>query len=220
MPKCYPISLNVENRLCLVVGGGPVAERKVGALLECGAKVRLVSPAVTAGLSELAGSGRIQYIEEYYREEHLEGVFLVIGATDSDEVNGRVSSDSLKRGLLVNIVDDPSRGNFFVPAVVRRGPLQIAVSTGGKSPLLARKIKEQLEEMFPGEYGDLVRLVGELRDKVIREAGDPREKERILSSLLDRQTMALLREGNIGLAKERIKNAYLGGGSEPQDRSR
>lgn len=220
MPKCYPISLNIEDRLCLVVGGGQVAERKARSLLECGAKVRLVSPAVTGGLRELAGEGRVEYIEDTYRKEHLEGAFLVIGATGSDEVNARVSADSMEKGLLVNVVDDPPRGNFYVPAVVRRGPLQIAVSTDGKSPLLSRKIKDQLEEIFPGGYGEVVSLIGRIREKVIRETGDHREKERRMASLLDGGTMSLLKEGKLDLAKERIKNAYLGGGSEPQDRSR
>lgn len=220
MPKCYPISLNVENRLCVVVGGGQVAERKVLSLLECGARVRLVSPSITAGLMDLAGSGRIEIIKDLYRDDCLDGAFLVIGATDSDGVNGRVSVDSMRRGLLVNVVDDPPRGNFYVPAVVRRGSLQIAVSTDGNSPLLARKIKEQLEGQFPGEYGDVVRLIGDLREKVIRDNQDPAEKERLLSSLLDGETMAFLKEGKFNLAKERILNAYLGGGSEPQDSSR
>lgn len=220
LPKCYPISLNVDNRLCVVVGGGQVAERKVRSLLECGARVRLVSPSITEGLVELAGSGRIEIIKDLYREDCLDGAFLVIGATDSDEVNGRVSVESMSRGLLVNVVDDPPRGNFYVPAVVRRGSLQIAVSTDGNSPLMARKIKEQLEAEFPGEYGDVVSLIGDLREKVIRDNPDAVEKERLLSSLLDGETMALLKEGKFNLAKERILNAYLGCGSEPQDGSR
>ncbi|MCL6610637.1 MAG: bifunctional precorrin-2 dehydrogenase/sirohydrochlorin ferrochelatase [Peptococcaceae bacterium] len=220
MARSYPVSLNIENRLCLVVGGGQVAERKVGSLLECGANVRLVSPSVTEGLRRLASEGRVEHIADCYRKEYLEGVVLVVGATDDDGVNARVSADSMERGLLVNVVDDPPRGNFYVPAVVRRGPLQIAVSTGGKSPLLARKIKEQLEEMFPEEYGGVAHLVGELREKVIREVEDPLEKERLLSSMLDDCTMDLLKTGRFDLAKERIRNAYLGGGSKPQDRSR
>lgn len=220
LPRCYPVSLNLENRICLVVGGGQVAERKVRSLLDCGARVKVVSPEVTGGLRDLALSGKIRHIPEPYREDHLEGAFLVIGATDSDHVNGRVSDDSLKRGLLVNVVDDPPRGNFYVPALVRRGPLLIAVSTDGKSPLLARKIREQLEEAFPVEYGDLVSLVGELRERVIRETGDPREKERMLSAILDGKTIELLKERKFDLAKERIKNAYPGGGSQPPDGSR
>lgn len=220
MARCYPVSLNIEGRLCVVVGGGRVAARKVLSLLDCGARVRLVSPAATAGLEDLARSGKIDHVEDCYRSEHLGGAFLVIGATDSDEINARVSSDSMEMGLLVNVVDDPPRGNFYVPAVVRRGPLQIAVSTDGKSPMLARKIKEQLEELFPGDYGSVVGMIGEYREKVIRETEDPDRKEKRLASMLDGDTMDLLKEGKFDLAKERIRNAYLGGGSEPQDCSR
>jgi len=224
LPRTYPISLNIEGRLCLVAGGGQVAERKTGSLLECGARVRLVSPAITGKLREMADGGVIEYIAGCYSEKHLEGVFLAIGATGSDQVNARVSADCMQRGMLVNVVDDPPLGNFYVPAVVRRGPLVIAVSTDGRSPLLARRIREQLEEMFPGEYGDVVELVGQLREKIISESGrqDGKEggKEGRISSLLDREVMDLLKAGEFDRAKERISNAYLGGGSELQDRSR
>ncbi len=220
LARCYPISLNLENRLCLVVGGGRVAERKVLSLLECGAGVRLVSPAITGNLHKLALSGTISHIPDQYREEYLEGVFLVIGATDSNGTNAKVSRDCMSRGLLVNVVDDPPRGNFYVPAVVRRGSLQIAVSTDGKSPLLARKIREQLEKAFPAGYEAVVEMIGELRDRVLRETKDAGEKERRLAALLDGEAMELLRKGKFDLAKERINNAYLGGGSQPQDGSR
>ncbi|MCL5057936.1 MAG: bifunctional precorrin-2 dehydrogenase/sirohydrochlorin ferrochelatase [Actinobacteria bacterium] len=220
MSKCYPVSLNIENRLCLVVGGGKVAERKVLTLLEHGARVRLVAPAVTGKLADIARSGKVILIEDCYKAHYLEGVFLVIGATDDDAVNASVSSDCMERGILVNVVDDPPRGNFYVPAVVRRGSLQIAVSTDGKSPMLARKIKERLAGDFPPGYGDIVDIIGKLREKIIRETVEPGEREKRLSGMLDADTMELLRQGKFDLAKERIINAYTGGGSEPQDRSR
>ncbi|MFZ5652460.1 MAG: precorrin-2 dehydrogenase/sirohydrochlorin ferrochelatase family protein [Bacillota bacterium] len=210
----------MENRLCLVVGGGRVAERKAASLLECGASVRLVSPEITSGIKSLAKAGKIEYIRDRYHSRHLEGVFLVIGATDEDDVNGRVSSDSMERGLLVNVVDDPPRGNFYVPAVVRRGPLQIAVSTDGNSPMLAGKIRRRLEECFPPGFGEVVTLIGQYREEIIKETPDPDRKERLLQSLLDGETLGLLWKGDFDAAKERIKHAYTGGGSEPQDRSR
>ena len=217
MPKCYPISLNIEGRLCLVVGGGKVAERKVLSLLECGALVRLVSPDISEGLKDLALSGKVKYFADKYSVKYLDQVFLVIGATNDDQVNAIISSDCLERGLLINIVDDPPRGNFYVPAVVRRGHLQIAVSTDGKSPLLARKIRERLENDFPLEYGDLVDLIGNLRESVIKASADGGEKDKRLSSLLDGAVMELLRQGKFDLAKERILNAYTGGGGQSQD---
>ncbi|KJS00730.1 MAG: siroheme synthase [Peptococcaceae bacterium BRH_c4a] len=220
MPKCYLVSLNVENRICLVVGGGKVAERKVHSLLDRGALVRLVSPEITAGIISLVQEGKVEHIRENYQESHLDGAFLVIGATDEEEVNARVSAHCMNRGILVNVVDDPPRGNFYVPAVVQRGSLQIAVSTDGKSPMLARKIRERLEGIFPAEYDEVVELIGELREKVIKETCDPAEKERILTALLEQTIMELLWEGKFELAKERIRNACICGGSESQDSTR
>jgi precorrin-2 dehydrogenase/sirohydrochlorin ferrochelatase len=214
------VSLNIENKLCLVVGGGKVAERKALTLLEYGAQVRLVAPAVTEKLAHLGRSGRITLVRDAYGAGYLEGVFLVIGATDDDAVNASVSSDCMSRGILVNVVDDPPRGNFYVPAVVRRGSLQIAVSTDGKSPLLARKIKERLEEDFPEGYADLVDLIGSLREKIISAAEDAGQKEKRLSRLLEEDIMELLKQGKFDLAKERILNADTGGGGKSQDRPR
>ena len=220
MPKSYPISLQVENRLCLVVGGGAVAERKVQSLLECGALLRLISPEITPGIRRLINTGKIEYTQGRYSREHLRGVFLVVGATDCEKTNQQISTDSNEMGLLFNIVDDPSRCNFYVPAVVKRGSLQIAVSTDGKSPLLARKIREQLEPLFPDEFEDVVNLLGDLRQKIIQVSAEPHEKKALLNSLLDHEVMELLRKGKFDQAKERIQNAYLGGGSKPQDCTR
>jgi len=216
LPKCYLVSLNVENRICLV-GGGKVAERKVHSLLDRGALVRLISPAITKGINSLAQQGKVEYIRDNYRKTHLEKAFLVIGATDEEEVNARVSADCMERGILVNVVDDPPRGNFYVPAVVQRGPLQIAVSTDGKSPMLARKIRERLETIFPAEFEEVVEFIGELREKVIKETGDPLEKERILTALLEQSILELLWAGKYDLAKERITNACICSGSKSQD---
>lgn len=220
MSKCYPVSLNIENKPCLVVGGGKVAERKALTLLEYGAAVKLVAPVVTETLAELARTGKIDLLEDCYRPGYLEGVFLVVGATDDDAVNASVSADCMGRGILVNIVDVPPLGNFYVPAVVRRGSLQIAVSTDGKSPLLARKIKERLEKDFPVRYAEIVDLIGSLREKILDAAGNAGEKEINLSRILNEDIMGLLKQGKFDLAKERILNAYTGGGSKPQDSSR
>lgn len=214
MPRCYPISLNIENRSCLVVGGGSVAERKVCSLLECGARVKVVSPVLSGELRNLADIGRIGYRCGEYCPEDLDGVFLVIGATDSDSINRRVAADCFSRGLLVNVVDDPPNGNFFVPAVIRRGSLQIAISTDGKSPLLARRIREELDEMFGPEYQQVVDLLGEIREEIMRSVPDEVRKK-LLAGLVDRQTMVLLRERKFDRAKERILSAYHSGRSQP-----
>jgi precorrin-2 dehydrogenase/sirohydrochlorin ferrochelatase len=197
------------------VGGGGVAERKVLSLLACEAKVKVVSPALTQTLREAVEKGEISYRQGEYETTDLEGIFLVIAATDRDEINRRVAAEAMARNMLVNVVDDPPHGNFYVPAVVRRGSLQIAVSTDGKSPLLARKIKEELEERYGPEYGLLVDLLGEIRHDILDNTADPRKRRDLLTAILDDQVLQLLARGELEQAKERVINAYHRGRSEP-----
>jgi precorrin-2 dehydrogenase/sirohydrochlorin ferrochelatase len=150
-----------------VVGGGQVAERKVGRLLACGAQVAVVSRELTPRLAAWKGEGRIAHRDGLYDGACLEGACLAIGATDDAEVNGRIAADARCRGILVNIVDDPARCDFILPSVVERGDLQIAVSTGGKSPALARRLREELEERYGPEYAMLLSILGQLREKLI-----------------------------------------------------
>lgn len=197
------ISLDLSGKTCLVVGGGQVAERKARTLAECGARVKVVSPGLTPGLRELAGSGQILYREGVYNSGDLDGVFLVIGATDDEVINGRVAGDCALRHLAVNIVDDPSKGNFFVPATVKRGPLTIGVSTGGKSPLLARKIREELEHLYGPQYAEFLDMLGELREKVINSTADEQKKREVLESLVSDEILALIKRGRLEQVKER-----------------
>lgn len=212
MPGRYPISLDLSQKICLVVGGGPVAERKVKSLLECGALVRVVSPEITPGLENLADEGRIDCRRRQFRPPDLEGVFLVIGSTNQEIVNRQVAEEGTARNLLVNIVDDPRKGNFFVPSIVKRGSLTIAVSTDGKSPMLARKIREELEVIYGPQYQEYLDLVGKLREDVIRNVQDPEKKREILESFAADGVLGLLKEGRIGEVKEMLLNAYCGCG--------
>lgn len=213
MPGRYSISLDLKDKQCLVVGGGLVAERKVRSLLECGASVRVVSPKISPGLTILAEEGKITYRPGYYRTSDLEGTFLVIGSTDQETVNQQVADDCFARNLIVNIVDDPTKGNFFVPAVVRRGSLTIAVSTGGKSPMLARKIREELEKTYGPQYEEFLDMLGDLREDVIRNVSSQDEKREILENLVDDMVLSLLKEGRMDLVKERVLSAYRGSGA-------
>ncbi len=165
--RTYPIFAVIENLPCLVVGGGPVAERKVQDLLEAGAQVTVVSQGLTPGLTALAAQGRIHYRKDAFKPEHLEGAVLVIGATDDPEVNARVSQEAKARGIWVNIVDAPALCTFIVPAQVRRGSLTIAVSTGGASPALARRLRQYLEGLFGPEYGPYLDLLSAVREKIL-----------------------------------------------------
>ncbi len=208
MQDLCPIFLKVWNTRCLVVGGGKVAYRKALFLLGYGGEVVLLSPEIIGELQELTEQGIIRHIKEVYSKVYLDGVEIVIGATSNSEINLEIHQDCLKQNLLVNIVDNPELGNFFFPSVVKRGSLQLAVSTGGKSPLLAKKIKSQLEKEFPGEYQDLLELLGKTRRLIIENVEDYTTRGSLLSALLAEEIMDLIRQGNFDLAKEHIKDVY------------
>ncbi len=172
--KTYPLFALLEDRACLVVGGGAVGERKVQDLLRAGARVTVVSRDLTPRLTELAAAGHLVFIQGDFDPRHLEGMTLVVGATDDREVNRRVSAAAQARGLFVNIVDAPELCTFIVPAQVHRGPLTIAVSTGGASPALARQLREELEERFGDDYGRYLRVLQTVRERVLaRRRGHP-----------------------------------------------
>jgi len=172
--RTYPLFALIEDRPCLVVGGGAVGERKVLDLLTAGARVTVVSRDLTPRLADLAAAGRLRYLPGDFSPDHLEGILLVIGATDDQEVNRAVSAAAQARGLLVNIVDQPELCTFIVPAQVRRGALTIAVSTGGASPALARQVREKLEGHFGPDYGRYLQVLQAVRARVLaRRRGHP-----------------------------------------------
>lgn len=209
----YLISLDLTNKKCLVVGGGNVAERKVLSLLECGALVYVVSPDLTPVLKSLFEESLIQYRQGKYQSYDLADKFLVIGAAGTETVNRQVADDCAQRNLIVNIVDDPTKGSFFVPASLKRGSLTIAVSTGGKSPLLARKIKEELENAYGTHYEEFLDLLGYLREDVIKNVADPEKKKKILENLVNDDVLNMLKEGRIDSAKEMLLGVNRGSGA-------
>ena len=142
--RYYPLFLDITGRKCVVVGGGNVAERKVERLLDCGARVEVVGKSLTPLLAAWNGEGKVVHRDADYEDSCLVGAFLVIGATDDGAVNGRVATDARALGIPVNIVDDPARCDFILPSIVERGDLSIAVSTGGRSPALAKNSGESL----------------------------------------------------------------------------
>ncbi|MFC1925345.1 glutamyl-tRNA reductase [Chloroflexota bacterium] len=162
----YPISLNIDNRKCVVIGGGVVALRKVGALLECRANVEVISQEISPELGQLEEGRMIQVIHRDYVQGDLKGAVLAVAATDDNSVNQKVSTEARKRGVLINVVDDPEKSDFIVPSQLRRGTVTIAVSTGGSSPALARKIRSRIEKSFGVEYGSLAALISEVRSEL------------------------------------------------------
>lgn len=169
--KYYPIFLDIAGKKCVVVGGGDVAARKVKRLSDCGAKVFVVSPELTPELATLKAGNGIEHIATHYDIQHLAGAVLIIGATDNDKINEAISNDARNLGIPVNIVDDPQKCDFILPSVVERGDLTMACSTGGNSPALARRLREELESAYGEEYGTLLKLLGQLREKMEKNAG-------------------------------------------------
>lgn len=204
MSNLYPVYLNLRERKCLVVGGGKVAERKIHSLLDCGALVYVVSPQLTPELAVMAGAGEIVHVQRNYTTTDLENAFLVISATNDDKINRRVAGDCLERNVLINVVDDPPQCNFVVPAVYRQGALSISVSTEGKSPMLARKIREGLTEMFGPEYSEFLELMGTLRERIITTVAIPEERRRMFNDLVNSDILDLLKAGQHEKVKERI----------------
>ena len=203
MSDYYPIMLKLRGKRCVVVGGGEVAERKVQAMLECGASVCVVSPELSEGLRALADEGQIEVTARRYRRGDLKGAVLAVAAVDDPEVNKRVFREGERRGVPVNVVDDPENSSFIVPSILRRGDLLIAVSTSGRSPALARKIRQDLEESYGAEYAALVLLISEVRSDLkqrgIRMQGDAWQESLQVAPLLK-----LLRKKDYDGARRRL----------------
>lgn len=166
----YPIYLNVCDRKCIVIGGGEVALRKVQILLEYGAEVDVISPELAPELIKLAQDNQISTFSREYKDGDLEKAFVVIAATDSDEINRQVAAEARRRSILINVVDDAMYSDFIVPSVMRRGDITITVSTSGKSPALARKLRTQIERDIGEQYVPLTDLIAEVRKEIL-EAG-------------------------------------------------
>jgi precorrin-2 dehydrogenase/sirohydrochlorin ferrochelatase len=169
--KYYPVFLDIADKKCVVVGGGEVAARKVKRLLNCGAKVSVVSPELNSELAALKNDQRIFHIPSKYDDKVIDGAAMVIGATDDEKTNTAVSQDATAKGIPVNIVDDPQKCDFILPSIVERGDLAIAIGTGGNSPALARHLRKELEARYGAEYEIFLRILGHLRVQMTKNAG-------------------------------------------------
>jgi len=180
----YPICLDLEARPCIVVGGGRVAERKVTGLLSCSAEVTVISPVLTEELQLQHANGTIKWLDRGYEPGDLGNAFLVIAATDDEETQKQVYEEAATSNLLLNVADVPQRCNFILPATVRRGDLAISVSTAGKSPALARKIRMELEKRYGPEYRILVDILGDVRPEILASGQPQAENEQLFNNLL------------------------------------
>jgi len=204
--KYYPIYLDIGEKRCVVVGGGDVAARKILRLLECGAVVSVVSRKLTTTLADMVAQGQINHVDDNYDRKYLAGAFLVIGATDQEEVNDRIAADCRARGVMVNIVDDPGRCDFILPSLVNRGSLSIAVSTDGKSPALARKLREDLSAQFGPEYEYYLDLLGWLREMIIAVDRPADENRDIFTALVNSPLLGHIRAGRWQEAEQTIRD--------------
>jgi precorrin-2 dehydrogenase/sirohydrochlorin ferrochelatase len=200
MGNSLPIVLTgLGEKVCLVIGGGDVAERKTRALLDAGARVRVIAPDLTVPLAEFVQRGQVDWVARQYSRGDLEGAFLVIAATDDPEVNAAAAREAAERGCLVNVVDDPALCNFIAPAVVRRGDLTIAISTGGLAPALSGHLRARLEQEFGPEWEGYVNLLAGLREQIAACFPDLEERRRAWQRMLHADLLAqLLAEGDQG----------------------
>lgn len=194
--RYYPVNLDIRNRKCLVVGGGDVGTRKVITLLECGASVTVVSIKASEKVLKLAEAGNVELKRRPYNENDLDGMFLVICATDDEKLNIKVSRDAEKINMLCNIADRPEACNFILPALVKRGDLVIAVSTSGKSPAFAKKIRKDLEKQYGAEYAGFLRLMGAIRKKLLSGNHEPEEHKHLFEKLIGRDIVQLIKDND------------------------
>jgi len=185
----FPMFLKLEGKRCLVVGAGKVGEPKIGGLLEAGARIHVVALDASAMVREWAREGRIELDLRSFHPDDLNGVFLAVVATSSRSLNERVYDEGQRRGVMCNIVDVPDLCDFFYPAVVRRGDLQIAVSTAGQSPSLAQRIRQQLEKQYGSGYADWLAELGQTRKLILASDLQKEKKLDLLHSLASREAV-------------------------------
>ena len=200
----YPVYLNLKGKRVVVIGGGEVAERKVESLLETGASITVVSPEATARLSELANQKQIELHKRPYHSADCTGAALVLSATDDPEVSTSVWNAARASGALVNTADQPGLCDFIMPAVVRRGDLTIAISTGGASPALAARLRSRLSRMVGPEYERLLDLLARARPEIRRRVQCGNHRKALHYRILDSDVMSLLEQNDGNGAERRL----------------
>ena len=191
----FPIFLKLQGQPCLVVGGGLVAARKIQQLLAAGAKVSVVAPEIESSLNKLKQAGQIDHFQQNYDETCLQGMKLVITATDDMQLNNTVAGQAKAENILINVVDDPESGSFIMPSVIDRSPVIVAISTGGASPVLARLLRARLETLIPASYGKLAALIGRFRSKVKQHFPEIQQRRRFWEHVLQGPVAEMLYAG-------------------------
>ena len=196
MPRYYPVHLNLVGKPCLVIGGGEVARRKVGGLLQSGAAVTVIGPEISPELARLAEEGRITVIPRKYRRGDLKGMFLVFGATDDPEAGAAITEEAAAESCLVNLADQPSRCDFILPALLERGDLAISFSTQGRCPALAQWLRDRTGKDLGEVFAEVTELLGSLRDRMLTRGDPPPTIKHCIQEALDSGFIELVRSGD------------------------
>jgi len=214
-----PIFLDIKQQLCVVIGGGEIATRKVTLLLRAQARVRVIAPELCHSLASLQANGKIEHEPRAYQESDLDEAVLVIGATDDLDINRQVARAARARRIPVNVVDNPTDGSFIMPSIIDRSPVVAAVSTGGASPVLARLIRTRLESLIPAGYGRLGELADKFRERVKQTFTNPADRRRFWDCILqggvaERVFSGHLEEAELMMEKELQRTSSLSGVGE------
>ncbi len=209
-----PIFMNVNQRRAIVVGGGEIAARKAALLAEAGANITVVSPELSSAMKQKVDAGEVEYIASSYKSEHLDNAVLVIAATDDSQVNKTVSNDAQSRSIPVNVVDAPELCSFIMPSIIDRSPVQIAVSTGGASPVLARLLRARLETAIPAAYGRLASMVDQFREKVKARFQDVNARRNFWEGVIQGDIAELVFAGKDAQAEKELEQAIADGGDQ------
>jgi precorrin-2 dehydrogenase/sirohydrochlorin ferrochelatase len=183
----FPMFLKLAGRRCLVVGAGKIAEEKIEGLLPTGAEIRVVASEATPSVRSLAREKKIRWDARRFRKSDFKNIFLVVAATSSPKLHDEIYREAQRRGVLCNVVDDPPHCDFYYGSVVRRGALQIAISTAGQSPALSQRIRKLLEKQFGSEYEEWIRVLGEAREKLFARKMNPQERKQLLHVLASQE---------------------------------
>jgi precorrin-2 dehydrogenase/sirohydrochlorin ferrochelatase len=209
-----PIFIDVSERTCIVIGGGEIAERKARSLIEAGANVVVISPDIISGLAVMNDAGEVRHLARAYRPGDLADAWLAFDATGDDATTIAVVAEARERGVPLNVADEPERCTFIAPSVLRRGSLQLAVATGGASPALARRIREELEDHFGREYELIVELLARARQWLRLHEPKQTERARLLGILVHSDLLECLKASDFAAADAIVKRTLHAGLSE------
>lgn len=203
----YPIYLDIENRSVVIIGGGNVCARKAETMMKYGARVTVVSPEFTEEIEKWAAEGCLQLQRKKYDESDIEGANVVIASTDDEQVNTKIAADCRARRIPVNVVDVTPLCEFIVPAIIEKGSIQIAISTGGSSPAVARTLKEDLHRAIGPEYAEVNDVLGSLRDAAKKQLPTDIDRKRFFDGIIAHGILQMLRDGRRREAYETIARA-------------